>query len=218
LAEAGQFHVYTSSITITEVHKGNNKSKSASEGESKTIDFFRNKYFKVVDVDRSIAESAHRLCRKNGLKPYDAVHLACAVRAGCDVLLTWDSDLLNITHDGITISKPQAIGQSVLDLAAQPEETPPLVTAVLPQPAGSDKPQPPAEKREGGMQANSAIDPKLESPAGGDAKPVSNVPPVEVGLPDEANATSQLEPSKTANKPPSVTGDAVIPPDATEGH
>jgi hypothetical protein len=87
------------------------------------------------------------------------------------------------------------------------------------------------------MQANSATDPKLELPAGGDAKPspsdakpqngrtpakddggASNVPPVEVGLPGEANATSQLEPSKKTHKPPSVTGDAVMPPDATEGH
>jgi predicted nucleic acid-binding protein len=143
LAEAGQFHVYTSSITITEVHKGNNNCKAAPEGDSKMIDFFRNRYFKIVDVDRSIAESAHRLCRKNGLKPYDAVHLACAVRAGCDVLLTWDSDLLNVNHDGITISKPQAIGQSVLDLAAQSEETPPIVATVQTQPKGSDEPQTP---------------------------------------------------------------------------
>ena len=120
LAEAGQFHVYTSSITIAEVHKSNPTGKQGPEPESKILDFFRNRFFKVVDVDRSIAESAHRLCRKHGLKPYDAVHLACAVRAGCDALLTWDSDLLDITDGGIAISKPQAFGQSVLDLAALP--------------------------------------------------------------------------------------------------
>jgi predicted nucleic acid-binding protein len=131
LAEAGQFHVYTSSITITEVHKTNPNIQHGSEPESKTIDFFRNGFFKVIDVDRSIAESAHRLCRKHGLKPYDAVHLACAVRAGCDALLTWDSDLLKITDGGIGISKPQALGQTVLDLAAQPEESSLIVTTVL---------------------------------------------------------------------------------------
>ena len=130
LAEAGQFHVYTSSITITEVHKGNN-GKPASDGDSKTIDFFRSRFFKIIDVDRTIAESAHRCCRSLRLKPYDAVHLACALRAGCDVLLTWDSDLLKITYDGITISKPQAFGQAVLDLSAPPEIVPPIVATVL---------------------------------------------------------------------------------------
>jgi predicted nucleic acid-binding protein len=130
LAEAGQFHVYTSSITITEVHKGNS-SKPAKAGGAETIDFFRNGFFKIIDVDRTIAESANRLCRSHRLKPYDAVHLACALRAGCDVLLTWDSDLLNITHDGITISKPQAFGQAVLDLSVLPETVPPMVATLL---------------------------------------------------------------------------------------
>lgn len=124
LAEAGQFPVYTSSITIAEVHKNKLDLEPGSEPESNIIDFFRNRHFKIIDVDRSIAESAHRLCRKLGLKAYDAVHLACALRAGCDALLTWDSDLLKITDSGIGISKPQAIGQSVLDLAPEQEEVP----------------------------------------------------------------------------------------------
>lgn len=130
LAEAGQFHIYTSSITIAEVHKG---SGPGPEVESRTIDFFRNGFVKVIDVDRSIGESAHRFCRKYHLKPYDAVHLACALRAGCDVLLTWDSDLLNIRHDGIGISKPQAFGQAVLDLVVQLEGVPPIVATVVDQ-------------------------------------------------------------------------------------
>lgn len=133
LAEAGQFPVYTSSITIAEVHKRNN-GKPASEGDSNAIDFFRSGFFKIIDVDRTIAESAHRCCRSHKLKPYDAVHLACALRAGCDVLLTWDSDLLDITHDGITISKPQAFGQAVLDLSAPAETVPPILTTVLESP------------------------------------------------------------------------------------
>ncbi len=131
LAEAGTFPVFTASITITEVHKGNSKASGDADPETKITDFFRNGFFKVVDVDRSIAESAHRLCRKHGLKPYDAVHLACAIRAGCDALLTWDSDLLKITGAGIDISKPQAIGQTVLDLALQSEEVPEIVATVV---------------------------------------------------------------------------------------
>jgi predicted nucleic acid-binding protein len=129
LAEAGTFSIYTASITITEVHKDNSKPSAESE-EAKITDFFRNGFFKIVDVDRSIAEAAHRLCRNHGLKPYDAVHLACAIRAGCDALLTWDSDLLKITNAGIAISKPHAIGQAVLDLAV-PAAVAPIATTVL---------------------------------------------------------------------------------------
>ncbi|MBL8236831.1 MAG: type II toxin-antitoxin system VapC family toxin [Bryobacterales bacterium] len=130
LAETGQFSVYTSSITITEVNKDNPTVKREPELESKIVDFFRNAYFKIIDVDRSIAESAHRLCRKTRLRPYDAVHLACAIRAGCDALLTWDSDLLKLTGVGIAICKPQALGQAVLDLTGE-TETPPEVVATV---------------------------------------------------------------------------------------
>jgi predicted nucleic acid-binding protein len=130
LAEAGGFSVYTSTITITEVHKGNGVGTSSESG-SKAIDFFRNEFFKIIDVDRTTAEAAHRLCRLHRLKPYDAVHLACALRAGCDVLLTWDTDLLNLKHDGITLAKPQAIGQGVLDLGEAAAKAPELVTTVL---------------------------------------------------------------------------------------
>lgn len=124
LAEAGKFPVYTSSITIAEVHKGKNHDKPVQDGDTRLVDFFRSGFLKVIDVDRSVSESAHQLCRKHGLKPYDAVHLACAVRAGCEVLLTWDSDLLNIQGCGIAISKPEALGQAVLDLEPGPDAVP----------------------------------------------------------------------------------------------
>jgi predicted nucleic acid-binding protein len=47
-------------------------------------------------------------------KPNDAIHLACALFAGCDVLLTWDhKDLLKLqgTVPGIRIEAPQIFGQ-----------------------------------------------------------------------------------------------------------
>jgi predicted nucleic acid-binding protein len=186
LAEAGQFHVYTSSITITEVHKGNSKAQPGTDPESKTIDFFRNHFFKIVDVDRSIAESAHRLCRKHGLKPYDAVHLACAVRAGCDALLTWDSDLLKITDGGIEISKPQVFGQAVLDLVVQPEAVPPIVTTVVDEgpkitPDGSD-----------GVAEEAAISvqPRREASSSGDTEATPGTVDGQTGNGSSPTATS----------------------------
>lgn len=46
----------------------------------------------------------------------DAVHLTCALRAGCDVLLTWDNDFNAVVHPQIRIEQPQIIGQLKLGL------------------------------------------------------------------------------------------------------
>jgi hypothetical protein len=40
----------------------------------------------------------------------DAIHLACAVRAECDVLLTWDTPLIGVSHPRIRVEEPQIIG------------------------------------------------------------------------------------------------------------
>ena len=203
LAEAGQFHVYTSSITITEVHKSNPNVQQGTEPESKTIDFFRNGFFKVIDVDRSIAESAHRLCRKHGLKPYDAVHLACAVRAGCDALLTWDSDLLKITDSGIGISKPQAFGQTVLDLAAQ-VEIPPIVTTVL-----DEQPKTAPDRSGGGSPKTNAEEEGVEAEAS-----ISTNPETEPATVDAltgkgsstAETSAELQDAATDQEPTAASG------------
>lgn len=231
LAEAGQFHVYTSSITITEVHKGNH-GKPASGGDSNIIDFFRSGFFKIVDVDRTIAESAHRWCRSLKLKPYDSVHLACALRAGCDVLLTWDSDLLHLAHDGITISKPQAFGQAVLDLSAPPETVPPIVTTVL------EQEQEPGERDSdaSGHSATTAdetgppeaVTHPADSPASSNAMTKENATVHRVSTVAEELAASRSDLGKEAGpveehipeKPASSltnASDAAIPPGTTEG-
>jgi predicted nucleic acid-binding protein len=71
----------------------------------------------LVDVDRERGEQAHKLARKYGLKPTDSVHLACALRAKCDVLLSFDPDfvkLKEVVEDGHTIGLevPDIIGQT----------------------------------------------------------------------------------------------------------
>jgi hypothetical protein len=46
--------------------------------------------------------------------PNDAIHLACALRAGCDVLLGWDNRFAKVTHPNIRLEEPQIIGQAEL--------------------------------------------------------------------------------------------------------
>jgi hypothetical protein len=46
--------------------------------------------------------------------------------------------------------------------------------------------------------------------------PLPSVPLLEVGLPGETKAKSQVQPSEAAEKLPSGTGNAVSPPGTTE--
>ena len=53
----------------------------------------------------SILQYAEGLADK-GIKTYDALHVACAVEAGCDYFLTTDKKLLNTQIDEITVVNP----------------------------------------------------------------------------------------------------------------
>src|SRR5229473_5011246 len=87
LAQQGQFKIYISTFTLAEVHKKRNHQKLTNDQDEKILAFFENDFFELIDVDRTIGEEANRICRDYGLLPADAVHLACAIRAQCDVLL-----------------------------------------------------------------------------------------------------------------------------------
>ena len=100
LAEAGHFHVYTSSITITEVHKGNSNAQPGTDPESKTIDFFRNRFFKIVDVDRSL-RSRHTAC---------AGSMASSRMTPFIWLVRFGRDATHCLHGIQTCSKSRTVG------------------------------------------------------------------------------------------------------------
>jgi predicted nucleic acid-binding protein len=114
LSEQGRFRIITSSWTLAEVHKRKSGPVLDEKEGNKILDFFEREFFDMVEVTRAIGEDAHRLARRYGLKPTDAVHLAAAVRAKSDVLLTFDPDLYNIKHPNIRIEAPEIIGQPSL--------------------------------------------------------------------------------------------------------
>jgi predicted nucleic acid-binding protein len=109
-AKAGKFQIFISAIALAEVYK---RKKRATVGE-KTLDEFleyvNEPFVQVIEVDREIGLKAHGLCRKYAaekLYPNDAIHLACAIRAGCDYLLAWDIPLIGISHPDILIAEPE---------------------------------------------------------------------------------------------------------------
>ena len=109
-AESGEYQVVTSHLTIAEVFKKKGATKLTDTENGAILKYFEQPFIVFVEVDRGIAEEANRLCRRfidQKLSPNDAIHLASALRAGCDVLLTWDNLLLDVSHQGVRIECPR---------------------------------------------------------------------------------------------------------------
>lgn len=114
LAEDGAFQVYASTLIHAEVIKVPGTEKPLTEQEEATIERYLEREFIVwLDVDLLVARDARRLSRAHGLKPPDAIHVATAIRAGCDQLLTWDEKLHKSerTIDSIVICEPHLTGR-----------------------------------------------------------------------------------------------------------
>lgn len=112
-ASAGRWPIFTSTFTLAEVIKARNRLLLTPSEEKRIDDFFKHEYIKLVILDREVAELARKLARNHGLHPPDAVHLASAVKAQADELLTWDEGHfpINTTIDGVTSKLPYWFGQ-----------------------------------------------------------------------------------------------------------
>ncbi len=107
----GDFMIHISALTLAEVHKKRGHGRLTENEDEEILAFFENSFIVVTDVDRQIGEQANSFCREYGLSPADAIHLACALRAGCDVLLAWDKKLVAVKHPHIRCERPQMLGQ-----------------------------------------------------------------------------------------------------------
>jgi predicted nucleic acid-binding protein len=118
-AQAGRYQLFASTFIKVEVIR--DKGQPAPLGTSQTgkiDDLFKRSYFVWVDLDLLVAEKARDLARMHGFRPADAVHLATAIRAGCDELLVWDKNFRKGVFEGVTVAEPHWEGQGKLDLAA----------------------------------------------------------------------------------------------------
>lgn len=119
-AEAGDFKIHTSAITLAEVHKLRSAPALADDQDEKILAYFEHDFILIIDVDRRIGEEANRLCRQHGILPNDAIHLACALHAGCDILLAWDDRFVKVQHPGMRLEEPQRLGQGRMLEPPQP--------------------------------------------------------------------------------------------------
>jgi predicted nucleic acid-binding protein len=115
-AATGDHPIYISALTLAEVNKiPRSKVAPLTPAQNEVlIKFFQNDYFKLLPVDRMIGEMANGFCREYGIMGNDAIHLACALRAKCDVLLVWDRALSKVAHKDIRVEEPRILGQRLL--------------------------------------------------------------------------------------------------------
>lgn len=114
-ATQGNILIYTSSLTIAEVCKKKQFPELLSNEIVDLRPYFRDPCIRIVEVDREIGEEASLLCQSSlaqahqtpKLRPNDAIHLACAERAGCDYLLSYDQHLTGQERDGLIIEWPR---------------------------------------------------------------------------------------------------------------
>lgn len=119
LAGEGSFKIYTSALTLAEVHKLRSGPILPADEGNRLLAFFEHDYIEILTVDRRIGEEAHTLCRQFGIFPNDGIHLACALRAACEVLLAWENRFVRVQHPNIRIEEPQILGQGRLPGMAQ---------------------------------------------------------------------------------------------------
>ncbi len=90
----------TSVFTVGEVLVGPYKGR-ALEVARRTQEFFRSPLVELLPFTSDAAELYARVRAEHGIPPADAIHLACAARAGVDLFLTNDRRLRGLRIPGI---------------------------------------------------------------------------------------------------------------------
>lgn len=152
-AEQGRYRIYTSFMTIAEVRRLRESGKELTGDELPAVNalfdrFLENQWIIPIEVGRAVAEKAQELGARFGMSPTDAVHLASAVLAGCNVLMVWDKGrfsglfkdapfegvhVLEPYWEGVTpmaVNRPAPPGPGTSQGALSPPPPPPLDVAL----------------------------------------------------------------------------------------
>lgn len=104
-AENGEYEIVTSAVTLAEVYKLPELGIFPIEQSDKIIGCMENKYLNVWQADRFICKEAHHIMRLHeAVKPMDAIHLATAIAAKVNFMITTDTKKYRreglLAHDG----------------------------------------------------------------------------------------------------------------------
>jgi len=118
LADAGAVSLYISSFSYVEVRGFGVKEPYDRDVDQLLLGLLDSSRLQRVDVPRAVAVRARRYAHQYTLGNFDAVHLASAVVAGAEVLMTWDkgfSKRRGYAVDGVWIDEPYVPGPPMLD-------------------------------------------------------------------------------------------------------
>ncbi len=121
-AERGELRIVTSTFTMVEVAKLNQSETLPEEQERLIVEFFKNSFIILRQVDRRVATKAREIMRAHsGVKGKDAVHIATAVVWNVPVMHTYDEKLTsrNGKIDGLRIEEPRWTGTGSLLFASE---------------------------------------------------------------------------------------------------
>lgn len=101
----GQVEIATSALTLAEVlyvpkTDPAERRKIDQDREADLLDLFREhgrRKFRLIELDRTVAEMARRLVYDHGVRPKDAAHIASALRSQVPVIFTSDADLVRLS-------------------------------------------------------------------------------------------------------------------------
>ena len=115
-AEAGEVSLFTSTVSLVEVRRGENVTQeSESEVFAKIDALFSRSSTQFVELDRDVAISARLLAVRYGLPLMDAVQVASALRVGCHEAFFWDMRIVrkfgNAPLPNLLICEPYWSGQ-----------------------------------------------------------------------------------------------------------
>ena len=118
-ARQSETDIYVSPVVQVEVVRPRRSpSTIPREMRTRVQEFFENDYIKWRMIDRNIANESQRLCWDYNLHPRDAIHLAVALDVRCNLLETFDADLLKwearIPPGSLSIQRPRWTGQPPL--------------------------------------------------------------------------------------------------------
>ncbi|HEY3333078.1 MAG TPA: PIN domain-containing protein [Capsulimonadaceae bacterium] len=88
---------FASAIALTEVLVRPIQMDNSSLVAEYTALLTTSRHFQLIDVSQSIAAQAARLRASYGLKTPDAIHIATAIAANCDIFVTNDLHLKRVT-------------------------------------------------------------------------------------------------------------------------
>ena len=115
-AEAGEVSLFTSTVSLVEVQRGQNVTQESESSISAKIDaLFSRSSTQFVETDRDVAISARQIAVRYGIRTMDAIQVASALRVGCHEAFFWDGTIVrkfsNAPLPDLLICEPYWRGQ-----------------------------------------------------------------------------------------------------------